>query len=157
MRSQKMSARVGRLFVWSIAMLIALIVGIWISIGRANFRRNFRSRWRDTRSRAIAARRYVARWWSFRVPVAEKMAKVDRTYGYVRELMIVQLLPHECDLVRKDFEKTESLLKRARVLRRRGRFGSAHRLVDSADRCIKSACNQLERSRAVLWSEVSYQ
>jgi hypothetical protein len=157
MRSQKMSARVGRLLIWSIAMLIALITGIWISIRRANFRRNFRSRWRDTRSRSIAARRYVARWWSFRVPVAKKMAKVDQSYNYVRELMIVQLLPHECDLVREDFEKAESLLRRARILRRRGRFGSAHRLVDSADRSINSACNQLERSRSVLWSEVCYQ
>jgi len=152
MRSKKWSTRALLTVVFLIVTAIRFVASLWYGFRRANFRR----RWKTTHQRAIAARRYVARWWALRATLAKEMDRIEARFNdYFREL-VAHLQPHERDLVQSHYQETELLIRRARIQRRLGRYSTARTLVNSADFCINRACRQLPPDRLVVWSEVCH-
>jgi hypothetical protein len=158
MRSKKWSTRT----LVAIVLLIVTVIRFVASLGYGFRRDNFRRRWNTAHKRAIAARRHVARWWSLRATVAKEMDRLEARFNdYFKEL-VAHLLPHDRDLVQSHYQETELLIRRARIQRRLGRYGTARKLVNSADFCINRACSQLcsnwqrPTDRLVVWSEIWY-
>jgi len=133
-------------------VLVGLVATVWFGLRRIHPVR----RWHTTKHKAIATSRHVARWWTLRAIVAEEMDALEARFNNYFKELVIQLLPHERDLVERHYQEAELFLRRARIQRRLGRFGSARSLVSSADFTIDRACQKLPADRRVVWSEVCH-